>query len=236
MQTRAELEIENAQLRQNESQYKITIESKDHLIEILKEALLLEAHRKFAKASESLRSLQSELFNEAEFESVLEPEIEDTADGGVDIQAHTRKRGGRKALPAELPRIEVIYDLSDDEKVCDQGHVLKQISEKTSEQLDIIPMKVQVIRHIRKQYACPCCEGVLKLASKPKQPIEKSQASSGLLAYIAVSKYADSLPLYRQHAILNRYDVDINRATLANWMIKCGELIHHSTPTILGRN
>jgi hypothetical protein len=86
-------------------------------------------------------SLQSELFNEAEFESVLEPEIEDTADGGVNIQAHTRKRGGSKALPAELPRIEVIYDLSDDEKVCDQGHVLKQISEKTSEQLDIIPMK-----------------------------------------------------------------------------------------------
>ena len=72
MQTRAELEKENAQiraqLRQNESQYKITIKSKDHLIEILKEALILEAHRKFAKASESLRSLQSELFNEAEFD------------------------------------------------------------------------------------------------------------------------------------------------------------------------
>lgn len=225
MTTRAELEKENAQLRQKESQYKVTIESKDHLIEILKEALILEAHRKFAKASESLRSLQSELFNEAEFESVLEPEIEDTDDGGVEIPAHTRKRGGRKALPAELPRIEVVYDLSDDEKVCDQGHALKQISEKTSEQLDIIPMKIQVIRHIRKQYACPCCEGVLKLASKPKQPIEKSQASSGLLAYIAVSKYADSLPLYRQSTILSRFDVDINRSTLANWMIKCGELI-----------
>jgi transposase len=225
MTTRAKLEKENALLRQKESQYKVAIESKDHLIEILKEALILEAHRKFAKASESLRSLQSELFNEAEFESVLEPEIEDTDDGGVEIPAHTRKRGGRKALPAELPRIEVVYDLSDDEKVCDQGHALKQISEKTSEQLDIIPMKIQVIRHIRKQYACPCCEGVLKLASKPKQPIEKSQASSGLLASIAVSKYADSLPLYRQHAILSRFDVDINRSTLANWMIKCGELI-----------
>ena len=229
MQTRAELETENAQIRaqlqQNESQYRITIKSKDHLIEILKEALILEAHRKFAKASESLRSLQSELFNEAEFDLVLEPEIEDTGDAPIEVPAHTRQRSGRKALPAELPRIEVIYDLSDDEKVCDQGHALKQISEKTSEQLDIIPMKVQVIRHIRKQYACPCCEGVLKLASKPKQPIEKSQASSGLLAYIAVSKYADSLPLYRQNAILSRSGIDINRSTLANWMTKCGELI-----------
>lgn len=225
MQTRAELEKENAQLRQSESQYKITIESKDHLIEILKEALILDAHRKFAKASESLRSLQSELFNEAEFDSVLEPEVEDTGAATVEVPAHTRKRGGRKALPEDLPRIEVVYDLSDDEKVCDKGHTLKQISEKASEQLDIIPMKVQVIRHTRKQYACPCCEGVLKLASKPKQPIEKSQASSGLLAYIAVSKYADSLPLYRQNAILSRSGIDINRSTLANWMIKCGELI-----------
>ncbi len=225
MQTRAELERENAHLRRNESQYKITIESKDHLIEILKEALILEAHRKFAKASESLRSLQSELFNEAEFDSVLEPEMEDTGEAGVEVPAHTRKRGGRKALPEDLPRVEVVYDLSDDEKVCDNGHVLKQIGEKTSEQLDIIPMKVQVIRHIRKQYACPCCQGVLKLASKPKQPIEKSQASSGLLAYIAVSKYADGLPLYRQHAILSRFGIDMNRTTLANWMIHCGELI-----------
>jgi transposase len=46
-----------------------------------------------------------------------------------------------------------------------------------------------------------------------------------LLAYIAVSKYADSLPLYRQSNILSRSGIDMNRSTLANWMIKCGELI-----------
>jgi IS5 family transposase len=77
--------------------------------------------------------IQSELFNEAEFDSVLEPEVEDTDDATIEVPAHTRKRGGRKALPAELPRIEVVCHLSDDEKVCDQGHALKQISEKTSE-------------------------------------------------------------------------------------------------------
>jgi len=87
-----------------------------------------------------------------------------------------------------------------------------------------------VIRHIRKQYVCRCCEkqagAYLKTASKPKQPIEKSQASAGLLSYIAVSKYADSLPLYRQSAILSRFGIDMNRTTLANWMIQCGELVH----------
>ncbi len=60
---------------------------------------------------------------------------------------------------------------------------------------------------------------------KFKQPIEKSQASSGLLADIAVSKYADSLPLYRQSNILGRFGIEMNRTTLANWMVKCGKLV-----------
>ena len=144
----------------------------------------------------------------------------------IEVPAHQRRRGGRKPLPEELPRVEIIHDLSAAEKVCPHdGHVLKEIGGKISEQLDIIPMQIQVIRHIRKQYACPCCEGYLKTARKPKQPIEKSQASAGLLAYIAVSKYADSLPLYRQSNILSRFGIEMDRTTLANWMVKCGQLV-----------
>ena len=158
------------------------------------------------------------------------------SEDSIEVASHTpkaatkRKRGGRKKLPEDLPRIDVIHDLSEQDKICPHdGHALKEIGEKTSEQLDIIPMQIQVIRHIRKQYACPCCEkrgdGYLKTASKSKQPIEKSQASAGLLAYIAVSKYADSLPLYRQSNILSRFGIEMNRTTLANWMIKLS-LIH----------
>ena len=59
----------------------------------------------------------------------------------------------------------------------------------------------------------------------PAQPIPRSMASPGLLAHITVSKYQDALPLYRQETILRRIGVDIPRATLANWMIKAGDLI-----------
>jgi len=227
MQTRAELEQENALIKAQLLQKNSVIQSKDAFIEQLKEALILERNRQFAKATESLRSLQSELFNESELESVDSEPIVDTS---IEVPSYKRKRSGRKKLPEDLPRIEVIYDLSDEEKVCPHdGHTLKEIGEKASEQLDIIPMQIQVIRHIRKQYACPCCEkngnGYLKTATKPKQPIEKSQASAGLLSYIAVSKYADSLPLYRQSQIFKRFDIEMNRSTLANWMIKCGELV-----------
>jgi len=228
MQTRAELEKENAQIRAQLLAKDSLLESKDAFIDQLKEALILERNRRFAKATESLRSLQSELFDEPELESKeVEALVEDDA---IDVPAHKRKRRGRQKLPDDLPRIDVIHDLSDADKVCPHdGHALKEVGEKTSEQLDIIPMQIQVIRHVRKQYACPCCQQqgktYLKTASKPKQAIEKSQASSGLLAYIAVSKYADSLPLYRQSTILGRFGIEMNRSTLANWMIKCGELV-----------
>ncbi len=111
---------------------------------------------------------------------------------------------------------QVVHELSDVERICPHdGATLAEIGAVTSEQLDIIPAKIQVIRHIRKQYACKCGQ-CIKTAGFPKQPIPKSMASPGLLAHIAVSKYQDALPLYRQETILRRIGVDIPRITMAN--------------------
>ena len=63
------------------------------------------------------------------------------------------------------------------------------------------------------------------VAPLPAQPIAKSLAAPGLCAWIAMSKYGDGLPLYRQEAILARHGLSISRATLASWMIRLGELI-----------
>ncbi len=54
-------------------------------------------------------------------------------------------------------------------------------------------------------------------ATKPKQPIEKSIASAGLLAFVATQKYADALPLYRQSEMFKRIGVALDRINLANW-------------------
>ena len=68
-------------------------------------------------------------------------------------------------------------------------------------------------------------EGHVVTATKPTQPIEKSQASAGTLAAICVHKYADGLPLYRQATMFERAGIELDRSTLANWMIRCGELV-----------
>jgi hypothetical protein len=70
-QARAQLSHKESVIEKRESALeanKLVIESKDAFIDQLKEALILAHNRKFAKSTESLRSLQSELFNEVEQE------------------------------------------------------------------------------------------------------------------------------------------------------------------------
>ncbi len=189
----------------------------------LQEQLNLALARRYAASSEKISPDQYRLFDEAEADADASIEVEPQADE-VEVPAHTRKKVGRKKLPDSLPRVDVIHELCGDDLICPHdGATLTEIGAVTSEQLDIVPAKIQVIRHIRKQYACPCGQ-CIKTAALPKQPIPKSMASPGLLAHITVSKYQDALPLYRQETILQRIGVDIPRATLANWMIQVGML------------
>ena len=140
-----------------------------------------------------------------------------------EIVAPTKRRGKRKPLPAQLPRVEVTHELPEHELTCECGCRKQVIGEEISEQLEIIPMRVQVIRHIRKTYACKACETAPVTADKPAQLIEKSLASPSVLAMLLTTKYADGIPLYRFEKMLSRHGVDIPRQTLARWVIQSGE-------------
>jgi len=191
----------------------------------LQEQLNLALARRYAASSEKVSPDQGRLFDEAETGSASHPDEQVEDDDTIEVPAHTRKQRGRKPLPENLPRVDVIHELPAEQRICPHdGAQLKEINEVVSEQLDIVPAQIRVIRHIRKQYACGCGQ-CIQTAPLPPQPIPKSLASPGLLAHITVSKYQDALPLYRQEQILQRIGVDIPRATLANWMIQAGQLV-----------
>ncbi len=153
-------------------------------------------------------------------------EAQDTSPEPIRVESHERKRRGRPRLSADLPRVEVIHDLSDAEKICDEhGCELRPIGEATSEELEFQPATLHVLKHIRKKYACPCCEGHVVTAAKPPSMIPKSIATPALLSWVVVSKYQDALPLYRQSLIFKRLGVTLDRTTLANWMMACGERV-----------
>jgi len=190
----------------------------------LQEQLNLAIARRYAASSEKISADQLRLFDEAEAddEGATEHETSDT----ITIESHARTtKRGRQSIPDTFTRVDFIYELSEADRICEHdGNTLTEIGDVISEQLDIIPAKIQVLRHIRKKYACACGQ-CIKTAPMPNQPIPKSLASPGLLAHVAVSKYQDALPLYRQEKILHRIGVNIPRATLANWMIHTGRLI-----------
>ena len=191
-------------------------------IESLQEQLRLAVHKRFGRSSEKVSPDQLRLFNEAEAESAAE-ETDET----VPVPAHARRKRGRKPLPAALPRVLVEHDLEEVEKTCPCGCRLTRIGEEVSEQLDYVPARLQVIRHVRFKYACRGCEGAaddgppgVKVAALPPQPLPKSNAAPGLLAHIVTAKYQDALPLYRQETMFARLGVELPRATMAGWMIR----------------
>jgi transposase len=192
-------------------------------IRVLREYIRLLKHHRFGRKSEQSSDEQIRLFNEAE--STAE-DAGDEEDASVPVAAHTRRKRGRQPLPDWIPRVEILHDLPEEQKVCAKdGTALERIGEEVSEQLEFIPAKLRVLRHVRPKYACKTCRTGIHTAPLPPQPIPKSLASPTLLAHIAVSKYADGLPLYRQETMFRRLGIDLPRASLANWMLKTGELV-----------
>jgi hypothetical protein len=49
----------------------------------------------------------------------------------IDVPAHRRIKSGRKPLPDDRPRIEVIHDLPEEDKVCQYGARLSHIGHDT---------------------------------------------------------------------------------------------------------
>lgn len=200
------------------------------LILQLQEENALLRHKLFSPKSErspeDADSPQLAMFNEAEElieESATTPSEAEAEAEAEEVVAPVKRRGKRKPLPANLPRVEIVHELPEHELTCECGCRKQVIDEETSEQLEIIPMQVRVICHIRKTYACKACEAAPVTADKPAQLLEKSLASPSVLAMLLTTKYADGIPLYRFEKMLSRHGVDIPRQTLARWVIQSGE-------------
>lgn len=129
----------------------------------------------------------------------------------------------RQPLPAHLPR-EVQTLLPKEEACPDCGGALHKLGEDVSEILERVPARCYVIRRVRVKLACGSCDKIVQ-AKAPSRPIERGIAGPGLLAHVLVSKYADHLPLYRQAEIFEREGVELDRATLADWVAGTSQLM-----------
>jgi transposase len=211
----------------------------------LEDLILFLKRKPFLPKSEVLSDEQMNLFNEAEVENIQYDSNDDLADAesleSSDNASKSKKKTGRRRLPDFIQREDVIIDLPESEKFCSvDGSPLKKTGEEVSEKLKIIPLQIKVIRTIRYKYACAVCEEGQKTALVPPSLIPQSIATPETLAFIAVSKYEDALPLYRIENILDRNEIPISRATMAHWMIKsaaaCQPLINLMKDDLLSSN
>jgi transposase len=136
----------------------------------------------------------------------------------------TWKRRGRQALPEHLPRVPVIIELSEHERLCPGcGEIRAHFADEISEQLDYVPASLFVRQFIRRKYACRICQEHVAIPAKTPQPIDKGLPGPGVLAYVITNKYAFHLPLYRQEEILAHHGVMISRSALCGSMAQAAE-------------
>jgi transposase len=204
-----------------------TLEHAMRHIDHLYEQFVLLRQRHFGASTEQSAG-QAHLFDEAEVLAAASTPDQDQApipsqsDAAADAgkkSAGKPARGKRAPLPSDLPRVDIVHEVPEDQRLCPCGTPMVEIGEDVSEQLDIVPMQVRVLRHIRKRYGCPCSAHAPVVAALPAQPLPRSNASPDLLAMLLTVKYADGLSLARFEYVLERAGVAVPRQTLARWVI-----------------
>jgi transposase len=142
------------------------------------------------------------------------------------VAAHQRKKGskscGRTMDTSHLPRHVIHHDLSDENKICHGcSNPLHFINKESSEQVELLPLRLYAVEHIRYTYGCRHCQ-TIQMAPKPLSPIPKALAGASLLTEILVNKYQYHLPLYRQSKMLASYQLTVPDNTIGNWVSKIG--------------
>ena len=197
-------------------------------LELKNQKLVLElAHLKrirFGTKSEALSVEQKQLFEDDADQDLaaIAAELDETpaSNNALVSRLKPRPRAGRQPLPEHLERFEVRHE--PEQCTCGQCQAqLVKIGEDVSEQLDIEPARFFVVRHIRPQYACRQCE-TITAAPVPPAVIDGGMATPSLLAWVAISKYLDHLPLYRVEQIAARQQVILARSTLSEWIGRIG--------------
>ena len=133
---------------------------------------------------------------------------------------------GRTPLPEHLPVRQLRIEPAEDT----EG--LIEIGQDVTRKVDYTPGKLEVIEYVRPRYVRrrPAAKGgqheeeeyaegsAVVQAPAPDQVLPKAIVGAGLLTQLAIAKFIDHLPLYRQRAIFRRdYDWDIASSTLGDW-------------------
>lgn len=218
----SEVKEENASLKEKNQKLWTSLNN-------LNEQLVKRNKMLFGKKSEKVKYFdenQLSFFNEAELEydkGAKEPTPET-----IVVKSHERKaKRTKEEILGELEHREILIDLDESEKKCSScGTALVQIGKEfLRSELHIIPEQVFIADIYLPKYKCTECEKKndeteVISANVPERPIKKSLAAASSIAYVMTEKYQMGTPLYRLEQYWKSRGVELNRNTLANWVIR----------------
>ena len=192
------------------------------------EALILSKHKTFGKSSERTEcEEQLSLFNEAEDEYSDKPDepVKKTVKGYVRKSSKTKREEIIKNIETEI----ITCTIPENEQICPRcGSQMKVIGKKyVREEVELIPAKLLVKKYYSVTYGCKKCEKknmpVFLHGLVPAPVLPHSLASASTVAWVIYQKYVNAMPLCRQEKDWERFGYDLNRTTMANWVIRCSE-------------
>jgi len=231
-----------AQLHEQIASKDQALHAAEEIIQQLKEALRLERIRQFGKQSEKLSDLQLELL--ADEPGVSSEEVAGEVERGPlpDASASSlpgntsaakpssarQKHPGRNEFPAHLERVEKIIACAPNQCACGKcGKEKKVIGYERTEVLSMKPAEYYVTVLLREKRACAKCEehGVATAAVLARIAPKSIFADETIIEFI-LRKYADSLPLFRQRAMLRRdAGIDVALSTINDAVLRVGQLL-----------
>ena len=234
--TSADLVASNAALHAEVQRSHQELKLAQLTIDKMKVELAYLRRMKYGRSSEKLEHAQLDLMGGELVQAAIAsataaaPSDDDALPANVTSLAGERKkrepkpRTGLRELPAHLPRRTVVHAPQSGCGCAACGASLREIGQDVSEVLDYEPGTFHVVRHVRPKLACAGCHTVTQ-ALAPSRTVDRCMAGAGLLTHIAVSKFADHVPLYRLCQIYGRDGVELSRSTITDMMASCAQLL-----------
>lgn len=137
--------------------------------------------------------------------------------GGAESEARpkTPQRGHGPREQKELRAVVEEHVLDEADRSCRAcGGSLEEMGQaEESEEIDVIAREFVVKKHVRKKYRCRC-GACIETAPMPPRLVPGGRYSLGFAIAVAISKYADHLPLERQVRIMKREGLEVDSYTL----------------------
>ena len=166
------------------------------------------------------------VLNEAE---AIEDENPETPEPGVETvvkKRPVRKKGSREVIFGDLPRRDVVHELSAEElsRLFPGGY--RRLPDETYSELDLHPENFEVLDHHVAVYAANGEDRIVR-ADRPVRLFAHSMATPGLVADIITNKFMLGLPYSRISTLYRMSGADIPGQSLARWCIMASDMYLH---------